>query len=433
MRRPQRRIRRRQRRRCRRRASSALHLVALGLQRVDAQVERRRLVRGCRPAARTRRRAAACKRSASQSGRLWRSFSGRLRAVDRARPARATAARPRSSAARRKPSLPCQAEQRQAPLELALARLREVLEQQPLAQHRVGRLGQRVALALPERAVLRGRSRRRRRRPGARSCSTRCSSSVRELEQGVRMHRRIILGRCRPTAARRQRAALRRVARLKRTLRHLRAHPASSLPRWPASPRGLLIPDVPTAVTRCLIGWNVGVWLYLALVALHDRARRSRPPEAGRDGAGRRREDGARGRRTRRRSSSLGAIVIELSAAKAPDARHALAAHRARARHRGRLVAAAADPVRASTTRASYHAESAGSGLGFPGRGAERSSRTTATSSTSRSRSRSPRRPPTSRSRRGAMRRLVLLQSVLSFVFNTTILAFSINMAASLF
>ena len=32
-----------------------------------------------------------------------------------------------------------------------------------------------------------------------------------------------------------------------------------------------------------------------------------------------------------------------------------------------------------------------------------------------------------------AMRRLVLLQAVLSFIFNTMILAFSINMAASLF
>ena len=32
-----------------------------------------------------------------------------------------------------------------------------------------------------------------------------------------------------------------------------------------------------------------------------------------------------------------------------------------------------------------------------------------------------------------AMRRLVLLQAVLSFIFNTTILAFSINIAASLF
>jgi uncharacterized membrane protein len=33
----------------------------------------------------------------------------------------------------------------------------------------------------------------------------------------------------------------------------------------------------------------------------------------------------------------------------------------------------------------------------------------------------------------GRMRRLVLSQSVLSFVFNTTILAFSINAAASFF
>jgi uncharacterized membrane protein len=31
------------------------------------------------------------------------------------------------------------------------------------------------------------------------------------------------------------------------------------------------------------------------------------------------------------------------------------------------------------------------------------------------------------------MRRLVLLQSVLSFVFNTTVLAFTINIAAGLF
>ena len=46
------------------------------------------------------------------------------------------------------------AEDGQAPLHLALAGLREVLEQQALAQHGVGGLGQRVALAAAERAVL---------------------------------------------------------------------------------------------------------------------------------------------------------------------------------------------------------------------------------------------------------------------------------------
>ena len=43
---------------------------------------------------------------------------------------------------------------REAPFHLALARLRKVLKQQPLAQHRIGRFRQRVTLAAAERAVL---------------------------------------------------------------------------------------------------------------------------------------------------------------------------------------------------------------------------------------------------------------------------------------
>ena len=91
--------------------------------------------------------------------------------------------------------VPLPAEDRQAALRLALSRLRQVLEQQAPAEHRIGRFGQRMALATAQGAVL------------AEVIGDDAVGGVLEaqhamqqlggvLEQGVRMHRPIILGAC---------------------------------------------------------------------------------------------------------------------------------------------------------------------------------------------------------------------------------------------
>jgi uncharacterized membrane protein len=215
-----------------------------------------------------------------------------------------------------------------------------------------------------------------------------------------------------------------------RTLRHVRAHPALTLATLAGLATGMLIPNAPSIVTRSLLGWNVGVWIYLATVALmmarSDRGRLRKVALAQAESA-----------KTvlvvvvLAALFSLGAVVFELSAAKGSDSAHAL-------RHLSLALSTVVGswlllPILFGLNYAtSYHAESCGAGLGFPtveapfepGYGdflyfsftiavASQTSDVTVTT-----------RP---------MRRLVLLQSVLSFVFNTMILAFSINMAASLF
>ncbi len=115
---------------------------------------------------------------------------------------------------------------------------------------------------------------------------------------------------------------LRRAIGLKQTLRHLRAHPALSLAALAGTSAALLIPGVPTAVTRCLIGWNVGVWLYLAVVAFivarADRDHLKRVAMAQAEGA-----KTVLAVVALATLFTLGAVVIELSAAKGQDARHA--------------------------------------------------------------------------------------------------------------
>ena len=95
--------------------------------------------------------------------------------------------------ARRKPSLPCQPRIARRRSHLALAGLRQVLRTAGAGAAR--RRSSRPARGARARRArdARGRRRRRRRRPAARSAARRCSSSVGQLEQGVRMHRRIIL------------------------------------------------------------------------------------------------------------------------------------------------------------------------------------------------------------------------------------------------
>ena len=79
----------------------APHVLALVLERVDAQVQRRRLVRGSRPAARTRRPSCAFSGSASHSGRLWRSRSGSVARSTASHCVQPVASRARSARARR--------------------------------------------------------------------------------------------------------------------------------------------------------------------------------------------------------------------------------------------------------------------------------------------------------------------------------------------
>ena len=213
--------------------------------------------------------------------------------------------------------------------------------------------------------------------------------------------------------------------------KHLRAHPALFSAALVGIFVALFAPDIRGVVTRGLLGWNVGVWIYLVWVGVamsranHGRLKRIALAQA-------------ESARTvlmvvaLAALFSLGAVVVEISAAKAAaDARHAWP-----------YIAMALSTVVGSwlllpilfglSYASSYHADTGGTGLGFPHvepdfepayidflyfaftiAVASQTSDVTVTT-----------RP---------MRRLVLMQAVLSFVFNTMILAFSINMAAGLF
>jgi len=191
-----------------------------------------------------------------------------------------------------------------------------------------------------------------------------------------------------------------------------------------------LLPGTMRWVTRCLLGWNVAAWLYLALVgammlrADHERIRRTALAQA---------ESAATvlGVVVVAAIASLVGIVFELTAAKVPGAPHALP-------HVMFALATVASawvllPTLFTLTYASvYYGTAHGAGLRFPE--ADDTflpdyvdflyfSFTIAVASQTADVSVSNAR----------MRRLVLLQSVLSFVFNTAILAFTINMAAGLF
>ena len=191
----------------------------------------------------------------------------------------------------------------------------------------------------------------------------------------------------------------------------------------------LVVPDIDSLVTRALLGWNVGVWLYLVLIgqmmlrADHGKLRRVALAHA--EGA-----TVVSAVVVAASLASLVAIVLELAAAKA-GARHAVP-HALIA-----LVTVAGSwlllPTLFTLNYASlFYRNERGEGLAFPAAGdsfkptymdflyfsftiavALQTSDVAVTSA--------------------PMRRLVLLQSLLAFVFNTTILAFTINIAASLF
>jgi len=185
-------------------------------------------------------------------------------------------------------------------------------------------------------------------------------------------------------------------------------------------------------VTRALLGWNVGVWLYLVMIvwmmASADAGHLRRVALAHAEGAAI-----VLGVVIAAVAASVAAIVLELAAAKAAGAgfalRHVLFA----------LVTVAGSwlllPTLFALSYASlfYHSSSgSGHGLAFPGHDENThpdywdftyfsftiavASQTADVAITTR-----------------GVRKLVLLQAVLSFAFNTTILALGINIAAGLF
>jgi uncharacterized membrane protein len=182
-------------------------------------------------------------------------------------------------------------------------------------------------------------------------------------------------------------------------------------------------------VTRALLGWNVGVWLYLVLIVwmmLHaDHARLRRVATAQAEGA-----MTVLGVVSLAAIVSLGATVFELSAAKTEGARYAMA-------HLLFALSTVAGswllvPTLFALNYASlYYQGAPGQGLQFPSELPDFKpdyadflyfSFTIAVASQTADVAVSTR----------SMRRLVLLQSVLSFLFNTTVLAFTINLAAGL-
>ena len=193
---------------------------------------------------------------------------------------------------------------------------------------------------------------------------------------------------------------------------------------------GAVWPDVESLLTRALLGWNVLIWLYLVWVAITlfqaDSGHIKRVALAQAENAG-----VVLAIVIAAAVTSLAAVVWELIAAKAAGPHH-MAAHIALA-----CVTVVGSwlllPTLFGLTYASaYYAVAPDGGLAFPGMTPKFepdhtdflyfsftiavTAQTSDVGVTTR-----------------PMRRLVLIQSVLSFVFNTTILAFSINAAASFF
>lgn len=210
---------------------------------------------------------------------------------------------------------------------------------------------------------------------------------------------------------------------------HLRARPRMLIAAVFGIAAGWAVPAA-TVVTRVLIGWNVGVWLYLALIAMSmyrvDHGRLKQAALAHSEGA-----LTVSVMVVLASLASLAAIVLELAASR-----------------QGHMPPSAAQVVLTLITvtgswlllptlftlnyASLYYSREPGMGLGFPGADAQfrphyvdflyfsftiamalQTSDVAVTDKT--------------------MRLVVLAQSVLSFVFNTAVLAFLINIASGLF
>lgn len=189
-------------------------------------------------------------------------------------------------------------------------------------------------------------------------------------------------------------------------------------------------PDVQTLLSRVLIGWNVLAWLYLAWVVIvlfrADSGHIKRVALAQADSA-----TTVLGVVVLAAVTSLVAVVFELSAAKAAGPHH-IAGHLAFAFFTVLGSWMLLPNLFALTYAATYYGPEPDRGLGFPGATAKFepnhidflyfSFTIAVTAQTSDV-------EVTTRE----MRRLVIFQSVISFIFNTTILAFAINAASSFF
>ncbi|WP_326543480.1 DUF1345 domain-containing protein [Pseudorhodoferax sp.] len=213
-----------------------------------------------------------------------------------------------------------------------------------------------------------------------------------------------------------------------RLLHHLRVRPYLAMSCAVGLAAALLLP-VPGAVTRALLGWNAAVWLYLVFLAgmmvRADHGRVQRAAVAQAESAGT-----VLALVSLASVASVVGVVFELSAAKLPGVPHAWPhALLALATVGGSWTLL---PMVFALTYASLYYRAHGGGLRFPDDDPHFRpnyadflyfSFTIAVASQTSDVSVST----------AAMRRTVLLQTLLSFAFNATILAFSINIAASLF
>ena len=211
---------------------------------------------------------------------------------------------------------------------------------------------------------------------------------------------------------------------------HVRAHLRLITSLLTGTAVALLAPASYGPVSRALLGWNVSVWLYLALVAWmmvhagHDHLRRTALAQA---------EGAATVLAIVVVASvvSLLGIVAELSAAKQPGTRQALP-HLAFALATVTGSWLLLPTIFALTYASVFYRAAQGLGLNFPGADAAFqpgygdflyfSFTIAVAAQTSDVSVTTP-----------LMRRLVVLQSVLSFAFNTAILAFTVNIAAGMF
>jgi uncharacterized membrane protein len=211
---------------------------------------------------------------------------------------------------------------------------------------------------------------------------------------------------------------------------HLRTHPRLFVAALAGTAAALLTPQVSSGVARALLGWNVGVWLYLVSISVMmwraDRGHLQRVASSQGESA-----IAVMIVVTMGAIVSFGALVLELVSAKQAGAVHALAP----------LLLVVATVIGSwllvptlfgLSYAALYYGAAPGKGLRFPTDDAAFEpdyadflyfSFTIAVAAQTADVSISTR----------PMRRLTLLQSVLAFAFNTTILAFAINIAAGLF
>ena len=216
---------------------------------------------------------------------------------------------------------------------------------------------------------------------------------------------------------------------MKRLVSHFRAHARLVSTVLLGTGVALLLPAVIGPVTRGLLGWNVAVWLYLVLVALmmrtadHGQLRRVAALQAESAGA-------VLALVSVASVVSLVGTVLELSAAKLPGAAHAVP-------HVALALATVVGswlllPTVFALTYASRYYQDCGGGLRFPDADASFQphyddflyfSFTIAVAS----------QTADVIVTNTDLRRLVLRQSVLSFAFNTAILALTVNIAASMF